>query len=459
MNNLLSQDFNSEFKRPNSRCLIEGGVPLVGTVKLSGARNSAIKLIPAAMFSNEDVVLENVPRVWDVFSLVDLVTKMGGKAEWTSLHRLVLNGAGLNTYEISEDSGVYYRVAALMVAPLVFRFGKAVIPRSLDARTGSRPINRLIDTWNSLGFKVTEDPAFLTIESGTLKGTDISFKVSTHSGTDNAIISSLFVPGETIINNAAEESEIEDLIEFVNLIGGDVTRVEPRRIKVIGKTVFKGARFEIQPDKNEAVAYATAALLTNGNISILDVNKTHIISFINTLTKIGCRYEFSGSELRVWSHGEEYSAVDVTTSPAPGLLSDWHPYITLLLTKASGESIVYDTVFYNRLGYVRDLNRMSAKIDLMTPAQAGLPLKISDDSYDVNKLGEPFTVARVNGPTKLKGVNLDLSEINSAPVLVLAALSAEGKSEISGFKNIDRIFDNFSEKLASLGARIYKAEG
>lgn len=434
---------------------VEGGNPLVGSVKLSGARNSVLKLIPTAMFSNEDVVLDNVPHVADVVAFADVINKMGGKAEWLSLHRLVLNGSGLNSFEIPADSNLYYRVANLLVGPLVFRFGKAVVPKSLEKKSPSRPINRWIDSWTSLGFLVSDEGEFLKIEAGNLKGTDLSFKVSTHSGTDNAIISSLFVQGDTLINNAAEEPEVEDLISFANQIGGQVERIEPRRIKVTGKSVFRGARFEVQPDKNEAVVWAIAALSTGGNIIIENVDKTHLTAFVNVLSKMGARYEFSSDELRVWYNNDDLTPANVTATPAPGFTSDWLPYITLLLTRIKGESYVYDTVFTNRFNFIKDFNRMGAKIDLTTPAQAGLPLKFSDDSYNFEQLGEPFVVAKVSGPTKLKGTRLDLLDMVSAPLLVLAALSAEGRSEVHNFENADKLFDSFSEKLLGLGAKIY----
>jgi UDP-N-acetylglucosamine 1-carboxyvinyltransferase len=321
-----------------------------------------------------------------------------------------------------------------------------------------RPINRFIDTWKSLGFIVTETEDFVGIEAGTIAGANVNFKISTHSGTDNAIISSVFAQGETVINNAAEEAEIEDLVNFINLIGGNVKRVEPRVLKINGKNIFKGGKFEIQPDKNEAVLFAVAAVVTGGNISIEGIDKSHLTSFVNTLTKIGCKYEFSGDEMRVWSSGEKLLPVEITTAPAPGFMTDWQPATSLLLTVAEGVSSIYDTVYSNRFGYIKDLNRMGAKIDLLTPSQAGLAMKLSDDSYDLQKLGEPFTVAKITGPTKLKGVKLDVWDLNSGPALLLATLCAEGRSEVGSMHRIEGFYENFVERLIGLGAKIFKTE-
>jgi UDP-N-acetylglucosamine 1-carboxyvinyltransferase len=378
---------------------------------------------------------------------------MGVKADWTGEHRLALNGSGLNTYEIPYEFGLEYRVSSLMAAPLVFRFGKALIPKP-KARAGVLPINRWIETWKSLGFNVTEEEKFIKVSSGNLQGTVISFKTSTHSGTDNAIISSLFVPGETIINNAAEEAEVDDLIEFANLIGGSVERIEPRKIRIEGTTLFKGGRFEVQPDKNEAVIYAVGSVMTNGNITIEKVEKSQLTSFINVMTKMGCKYEFYKDSVRIWSSGEELLPVNINTSPAPGFMTDWQALITVLLTKVSGESLVHDTVYTDRFGYIKDLNRMGARIDLARPSDAGLSPIISDDSYNLEEQGEPYTVAKIHGPVKLKGTRINVTELSSATALIVAALSAEGRSEVGEVENLDRLHEGLLDRLTDLGAKI-----
>lgn|SRR3989344_1484068 len=432
---------------------IEGNVPLMGNVKLSGAKNSALKLIPASMFSNEDVVLDNVPHVVNVIEYVKVIKEMGGKADWISANRLVLNGSEINTYEIPYAFGKEYRVAALLAVPLVYRFGRAIIPRP-QSPMGSVSLSRWMESWRSLGLDIQDEGKYIKIELGAMRGANINFKISTHTGTDNAIISSLFAPGETTINNAAEEPEVDDLVAFANLIGGDVQRVEPRKIKVVGNNVFKGGKFDVQSDKNEAVYFAVLSLITRGNIAIQSVNKSHLISFINILTKVGCKYEVSKDEIRVWSGGEEIVPVNIVTSPAPGFLTDWQPLTTLMLTQALGESLVHETVFTDRFDYIKDLNRMGARIELQKPSDVGLKAVISDDSYDLNKLGEPYTVAKISAPTKLKGTKMHLSDAISATALLAAALGAEGRSDISGIETLEVLHENILDKTADLGAKI-----
>ncbi len=434
---------------------IKGGNPLVGTVKLSGAKNSVLKLIPAAMFCSEDIILDNVPRIGNVLSDLEVITALGGKVEWVGANRLLLNGAALHSYEIPYELGSKYRTVGLLAAPLVFRFGKAVIPKPGGCKIGPRPINRWVDAWEKLGIDVHEDDKFFRLSLGKAAGANINFRINTHMGTDNAILSALFVPGETFITNAAEETEVEDLIAFCNLIGGEVERVEPRRIRVSGKNVFNGGSFGVQNDRSEAVTFAVAALVTQGNVTIKGVDRGTLTAFINVLTKMGVKYELSKDELHVWSIQGNLLPVNVTTAPAPGFMTDWQPLITLLLTQANGESLVHDTVYTDRFGYTKDLNRMGAKIELYQPSSLGIESVVSDDAYDTSELGEPYTVAKVVGPTKLRGSKLNIPDLRAGAALVVAALAAEGKSEIGGYDNVARGYENLLDKLSNLGAEIF----
>ena len=208
-----------------SRISIEGGVPLTGTVSVSGARNSALKLIYAAMFSNEDVLINNVPRVSPVLDDIEIIKSIGGTAEWVNSNTLVLNGSQLSTHEVPLEIGSKYRTSLLLAGPLLFRFGKAFIPKCKDAQFHLGPVNRFLDTWKSLGFEVEEDEDYHRVfNNGNAVGSGIVFKTSSHTATDNAILSSVFVPGETVISNASEEYEIGDLVSLLNLMFARIKR-------------------------------------------------------------------------------------------------------------------------------------------------------------------------------------------------------------------------------------------
>ena len=436
---------------------VEGGSPLMGSVNVSGAKNSASKLIYASMFSNEGVVLNNVPRVQTISDDIEVIKSVGGEAEWLGTNTLSLNGSKISTYEISREIGSKYRTALLLAGPLLFRFGKAFIPNYVPRDGKLRPVNRLIDTWRSLGFRVESDGDYIKVYmEGLDQDSRIAFKSVSHIATDNAILSSVFLQKETLITNASEDTEVDDLIGLLNRMGASIKRSEDGKIVVIGTNIFKDAIFDVGPDKAEIATFASLAVLTRGNISIKNVNRESVLQFINFLNKINARFEFSENELRVWKHAEELKSLNLEVSPSPGFSHEWQSLAVLLLTQANGESTVHDKVYVDRFGYCLDLNRMGAKIDLVTPSEAGVEPYVSDDSYDVQTIGEPRTVAKIQGPTKLRGERLTIENFNYGSVLVLAALTAEGKSEIMGIENINYYCEDFVDKLISLGAKIWE---
>lgn len=441
-----------------SNIKITGGKPLNGEIRISGARNCALKVIHAAMFSNEDVIIRNVPKIGSLEADIDILISLGAQITWISQNSLKLNGSKINSFEIPYDLGAKQRTCLLLAGPLVHRFGQARLPKPYSVKYGARPINRFVDTWNSLGYEVTEDDNYVHIKGHNLIGANVNFKINTHMGTENAVLSSLFLHGDTYIKNAAEEVEVDSLIEFCNSIGGNVVRIEPRIIKVTGVELFRGAEFTLPPDKTDVVIFATCALATQGSVIIKDVEQAHLLSFVNVLTKLGARYEFEGKNMRIWHTSDMLSPISLSTSQAPGFLSEWLPFLTVLMTKASGKSILYDTVYTNRSDYIRDLNMMGANIKLLKPSEAGLETVISDDSYDIKKSGEPLNVIEINGPTKLKGSKVLVTEFISGLALMIAALSAEGKTELTGFSQISYGFDSFLERFSELGAQIEESE-
>jgi len=434
-----------------SSIFIEGGYPLQGEVKPTGSRMIALKLIAACILSNDSVVLDNVPKVTPVLRFINLVKYLGGSADWFSENKLQITGANISSYEIPKEYGINLKHILLFAGPLLHRFGKAVIPVPVGS-----PINRWIDSWESLGVDVEEKEGFIYLTGKNLHGANINFRTSTHTGTDNAILSSVFIEGETFIVNAAEEPEVGELIEFLNMIGGQIERVEPRRIRIIGKNVFTGGFFEIQSDSTEVVAYATAALVTEGNISIKGISKLGITAYVNFLAKIGAKYEYLKDTLSVWCTGEPLKPTDVITGPFPGFLSEWLPYSTLLLSMIEGNSTLHDTVYLDRMGFVQDMNRMGASVEVVKPSDVGQQCVISDDSYNFGKYGEPNTVIKVTGVEKFRGMKIGLSNSRFDPALIIACFSASGKSEIQDFENNAYVFDKFLEKLMLLGAHFTK---
>jgi UDP-N-acetylglucosamine 1-carboxyvinyltransferase len=438
---------------------VEGNNQLVGEIHISGAKNAALKIIYASLFSNEDVVLENVPRITSVLADLVLIESVGGLVEWVGTNTLRINGSGMNTSEVPYEVGAKTKTALLLAGPLLYRFGKAKIPRynSQGYSPSTVDYTKYFNTWERLGISITENEEYIELDAKDIHFANISFKHLSHTGTDSAILSALFLEGETVLTHVSEAVEVDSLIEFCILLGGDVTRTEPRKIVVKGTNIFKGAKYKIVPDKTEAAAFAALAVLTNGNLILRNVDRAAMIPFVNLLTKLGVRFEFIDGGLKVWHDGTPLSPVDTTIAPTPGLIPDWKALITLMLTKAVGESIVHDTVYTSRTEYVTDFNRMGAGIELLTPSSAGISPIISDSRYDIDASGEPKTILKIVGEKKLRGEKLNIASPvygSDGASLVLASLSAEGKSYISGIENLGYYYENFIEKLRSIGAKI-----
>jgi len=427
---------------------------LEGVIKPSGSKDSAVKLLAASLLSNEDVILENVPRTSDIVLVYEIIKSMGGTISWIGDNKLSINGSTINTHIVPQDLGSRTRFSTLLAGPILFRFGKAVLPRTIGAPTHTQPINRWVDTWKALGNDVDSDKDNIQIEAREQYGSNINFRISTHMGTANALLTAAFTPGQTIISNAAEESELDDLIEFLNIMGGEVERFEPRKIRVIGRNVFTSGYFEVQPDNIETIAFATAALVTKGSITIKGIKRLQLTSFVNFLTNIGARFEYDREELCVWYGGEEFTPIKLESAPAPGFLADWLPFATLLLCLGHGGSFINDTIYVDRYGFAQDLNRMGANINLKKPSEVGFQCVISDESYDYEGLGEPMSSVEINGPVKLKGTRLNMNDDRFDSVLIIAALGADGKSELIGIDDMFVRYENFFEKLTSLGANI-----
>ncbi|NMB69685.1 UDP-N-acetylglucosamine 1-carboxyvinyltransferase [candidate division WWE3 bacterium] len=434
---------------------IEGNIPLHGEVTINGAKNSAIKLMFASMFSNEDIILENVPNTYAINGDIEIIKSIGGTAEWIGHNRLLLNGSKINSYEIPFEVGSRFRTTLLLAGPLLFRFGRASLPRLGLTSYRPSPINRIINVWESLGITVEVSDSFINLKADKLHPGNISFRTTSHMGTDNAIICSIFMEGDTIINNCSEEPEIEDLLGFCELLGAKITRLEPRKIKITGTKIFRGGNFTVQSDKIEPVIFASAALMTNGNIILKKIYRESMVQFVNFLTKIGANYELQGEELKIWRNGGTFNPANITVVPSPGFIPDWQPYATLLLTQANGLSTVHDTVYVDRFEYVQDLNRMGADIELVKPSSMGVIPILSDDSYDFEVQGEPLTLAKITGPSQLKGRKIQITDTRITPYFLVTAVSAEGKTEIVDYDNRFEGYEDLIGRLENLGARIY----
>lgn len=435
--------------------IIEGGIPLRGKVRISGSKNAAMKMIAASILTDGEVVLSNVPQIEDVAVIKRMVEGIGIKTERVNDHKLRLSGGSVFSNTIPLDLSSKSRSAIVLVGPLLARFGEAAISEPKDCPLGPRPINRHLEALQALGAEISHQEGVYRLKAKKLVGTAIKFEKNTVMGTENAILAACLAEGKTRIVNAAQEPEVDDLIDLLRGMGAQVERVEDRLIEIEGVSSLSSASYEIPPDGNESVEFAVAVAITHGDITLEGVRIKDLTPFLTKLDKIGVHYDSTGGSLRVWAEEDlKFNPVDIETAAFPGFKTDWQAPFALLLTQAEGESMIHDTVYISRFDYAKELNRMKAKIVSMTPSGVGLEPVVSDDSWDFKRNGEPLTAARINGPTSLKGSKLNIPDLRDGAVLVLAALAAEGRSEISGIEHLDRGYEDLDGRLRALGAKI-----
>lgn len=437
------------------RYIVDGGTSLKGSVNISGSKNAAIKMIAASLLSSEEITLSNVPNISDVEVILDMVRKLGTEASWIDENKLHLKSVSPVSQKIPTDITRTTRSAIMLMAPLLARYGDFSICSPGGDGIGVRPINRHIEALQAFGAEISHrDGCYIGGAKLGLKGAEVGFKKNTVMGTETAVLAGVLASGKTVINNAASEPEIDDLITMLNKMGAKINRREERTIEIDGVTVLHGTNHEVMPDRNEAVTFAVAAAVTRGDVTINKIVPQHLTSFLAKLEKMGVGFEVGKSSLRVWlDKGAVVNPADAETSPYPGFMTDWQQPFCVLLTQASGVSCIHETIYLNRFEYVKELNRMGAKIELLKPSERGFRPK-TDEEYDIESQGEPLTLAEVSGPSSLVGRRLNIPDLRAGATLVIAALCAKGQSEILGIEHIDRGYENFEGKLRGLGAGI-----
>lgn len=437
-----------------AKFVIEGGVPLKGTVKIPGAKNSGFKLLIASLLTDELCTISNTPFIRDVVSVTKIIESLGAKVE-ISDDTVQISG-GIKNFEVPEELGLKSRASFMYIPVLLHRFNKSKVPFPEGDKIGSRPINWYLEALKRMGANVKDEKNSIEITAPDgLKGIEYSFPKNSHTGTEALILTAVLAKGKTKIENAAEEPEVDDLIVFLNKMGAKIVRAEKRVVEIEGVSSLEGTSHEVMPDRNEVVTYGCMALGTQGDIEIENVNLDHLTMFISRVNAAEGGIGKLDKSIRVFYKGV-LKPTFVQTQAYPGFMSDWQSVWCTLMTQANGISVLYETIFENRFGYVDSLNKMGANINLFNP-----PIEEPKEFYNfewAKKTSELKHAAEIYGPTKLKGKNLKVTDIRSGATLVFAALIAAGKSEISGIEHIERGYEDFEVRLEKLGARIRKVD-
>lgn len=433
--------------------IIRGGKKLKGEISVFGSKNVASKALVAACLTSEEVSIENLPLISDVVTMSDIIEHLGGKIVFKD-HKITIKMENLISEKISLEKAAEIRPSFMFLAPLLARKGKAIIPNPGGCRIGARPIDRVVIGLKQMGVKIkynNKDGYFYAEAPNGLKGTKYKFEKSTHTGTETMILAAVLAKGKTVLENAAEEPEIDELIGLLNRMGANIIREKQRRIIIEGVKKLHGASFRIVPDRNEIITFATAAILTEGEVFVKGINKRGIEEFLEMLDECGGGFEEKPNGIKFFYKGV-LKPTDVTTGYYPGFMTDWQGPWVVLMTKADGVSTLHERVYENRFTYVNELKKMGAEIELFNPV-----VRHSEKFYNFNMKDDTKNnshAARIYGPRKLHNGILDIADLRAGATLVLAALAAQGESVLFEIEHLDRGYEQFDKRLKKLGASI-----
>jgi len=423
--------------------IIEGGYPLKGKIRLSGAKNATTKMIIASLLTDEEVILENCPILGDVEITIELCKKIGSKIEHKN-GTLKIKTPKITNHQIKKQTRKN-RISVLALSPLLHRINKAELPIVGGDKIGARPVNFHIKALRSMGASIEEKNYSYVAKTNGLKGANIKLAFPSVGATENVILAGTLAKGKTILSNAAVEPEIIDLIKMLQRMGAIIEIGSNRKIYIEGVNKLHGAKYRIMPDRNEAVSFAVIAIAVNGDIFIEQARQEDLIPFLNTVRKIGGEFEVEDKGIRFFRKNK-LKSIELETDTYPGFMTDWQQPIVVLLTQANGTSVVHETVYEDRFGYTKDLNRMGADITVFSKCLGEKICRFQEQNH-------PHS-AVIKGPTPLHGVELKIENIRAGCAHIIAALIAKGKSKISGIEHLDRGYENFEKKLLSLGAKI-----
>jgi UDP-N-acetylglucosamine 1-carboxyvinyltransferase len=439
-----------------NKLVIRGGSKLKGEVSVLGSKNVALKILVAACLTSDEVVVKNVPLISDFMIMAEIIHNLGGKVKFND-HSVSIRLENFASEKISLDKAAEIRTSYMFLAPLLARLGKAIIPNPGGCRIGARPIDRIVDGLEKMGVEIkydSRDGYFHALVPQGLKGTTYKFSKSTHTGTETMLLAAVLAKGKTTLENAAEEPEVDELIDLLNRMGAKITRETPRRIIIEGVTKLHGAEFAITPDRNEVVTFAVAALVTEGDIFIRDITYKGLEEFLELVELCGGGIEKKHNGIRFFYKGE-LRPTNVITSFYPGFMTDWQGPWAVLMTKANGQSTIHETVYENRFTYVEELSKMGANIEFYKPE-----IKNPEDVYNFNIKDDnnknPHAI-KVFGPTVLHNAVLTILDLRAGASLVLAALAAKGESVLLDVEHLDRGYEQFEQRLNNLGASIVRA--
>ena len=417
--------------------VVRGGNPLLGTIKVSGAKNSALPCMAAAILTEEEVILENIPQVQDIETERKLLVSMGAEVQLgygRAQHRTHIKCAILSDPVAKYEIVKTMRASSLVLGPLIARTGIARVAMPGGCAIGGRPIDLHLKALEAMGATITQDHGYLEARTNRLHGAHIVFDKITVTGTEDILMAAVLAEGETILENCAREPEVTDLAALLQAMGAEIAGAGTSTIKIQGKSKLHGARHKINPDRIEAGTFLMAGAITGGDLNVDCCDPSHLGSLIAKLEQLGVRLDVGKDHVRVRSgglhSGGPLKAADISTEEYPGFPTDMQAQFMALATQCEGTTTVTENIFENRFMHVQELNRMGANITVQG------------------------RTATVRGATPLQSAAVMCSDLRASASLVLAALVADGESILDRVYHMDRGYERIEEKLRGVGAQI-----
>jgi UDP-N-acetylglucosamine 1-carboxyvinyltransferase len=413
--------------------VIRGGNPLLGTIRVSGSKNSALPCMAAAILTDDEVVLENIPQVRDIETERKLLVSMGGEVELgygRAQHRTTISCRTIKDPTAPYEIVKTMRASSLVLGPLVARMGVARVSMPGGCAIGARPIDLHTKGLEMLGAKISYEHGYIEARAERLKGAHIVFDKITVTGTEDLLMAAVLAEGETVMENCAREPEVTDVAAMLTAMGAQIHGAGTSTIQIKGVSTLHGVKHRINPDRIEAGTFLVAGAITGGDLCVAHCNPAHLTAVIGKLRECGVRVDIiAKDQIRIRSEAA-LKAVDISTEEYPGFPTDMQAQYMALATQAEGTSLVKENIFENRFMHVQELVRMGANIRV------------------------DGRTATVRGKSPLSAAAVMCSDLRASASLVLAGLVAEGESILDRVYNIDRGYEHIEEKLRGVGAQI-----
>lgn len=417
------------------KLIIRGGTPLTGEVNISGAKNSALPILAAALLAEKPVKIGNVPHLHDVTTTMELLGRMGLSLTVDEKMTVEVDSASINNFFAPYELVKTMRSSILVLGPLLTRYGRAEVSLPGGCAIGARPVNLHLQGLEAMGAELSVESGYIKAKTKGLRGAEIVLDMVTVTGTENLLMAATLAKGITIIKNAAREPEVVDLANFLKKMGAIIEGAGSDTIKIQGVSSLSGAEYRVLPDRIETGTFLAAIAMTGGKGKLKRTRPDLLVSVLSKLREAGCKIDTGEDWIELNMVGRELRAVDIHTAPYPGFPTDMQAQFTALNCVAKGSATVTESVFENRFMHVLELQRMGADVRL-------------EGNTVVTKGSGSLTAA----PTMA-------TDLRASASLVLAGLTAVGETEVDRIYHIDRGYETIEEKLSKLGARIKRIPG